>query len=923
MNQGLRNDSSDVEPLLVYLFQKPKQEEPRRIHGFLKTALERIQGAPPVVQRELRHGSNWFQKEFDRHYTKIMLGSSWTTDEKRLACSLREYIQNACDSKANVIQSIVFTTEIVVTDKGKPQPGKPSFGVAVADNGCGMSIEFLDKYFLTLNDSSKTLDSSKQGGFGIGRLLMMAYRQWYVITRNTIVFGHFSKYCLCCLNCCLSGNFTEWKRDASTHKYPRTCLVCSWNEDLPRVCGTVVITDGDYESTETMRQKQTRARRAVNWLFQHSIEKRTSPTMLYGEFFLAAGLASFSHSSMFPIALEAEYLKPNDPQHLGNVIDQNPNGENDLTLRHYRKTVFISKYYGSQRISGRVRIDLPTLKGKSTVVKNAPLLKYDKDDKMWFCDRERVLNRNFVGVLLYGNSTPFGLKMFDFKIPQMPLDLYSAANGFNGFVIAVEGDSVCLFDPNRCKLALFEYEDALTRKFVKGATNDLQTHATIPGRSINSLLEYAENDLFGDLFNKPVYDDEEGYKTRSSSSAKVAATARLPIYDTAEGRRIQVGTDGTVSGDSSAHIIPDVWKPKKKYLEGTSSSSSSSSSLVKPILVSTESFEEVCLQDMGWTAFLTQKRCKEKQQGKYSSPSKQTNDSLVCSNGDCNGQVNEAKYGLCERCRQNIVLFLGARIAVPVTESSNLSFKYKPDTIKLLPEWKAWLPGIVRGEWTPDQTDMIINVFLSCLLVAKITDSNMEQFGLSFLPDVTGTCQFRTISINVAYFFENMKKKNIDVTNLDGMLNSFVKEDCDCGRDHLENWRCLLQTIIHEFGHLRAPSGSQHDLNWASTMQSLSQIVYSFSNIRRSRSTSSSMSGPQYFVHVLHNMKKQFRKLLTRVGFVMPSKKKRKSWKRTVKKREDAGSSSTHTDKKPNLKRKRGEEISIMNFVDLTSSDFD
>ena len=51
-----------------------------------------------------------------------------------------------------MIQSIVFTTEIVVTDKGKPEPfGKPSFGVAVADNGKGMFIDFLDKYFLTLN----------------------------------------------------------------------------------------------------------------------------------------------------------------------------------------------------------------------------------------------------------------------------------------------------------------------------------------------------------------------------------------------------------------------------------------------------------------------------------------------------------------------------------------------------------------------------------------------------------------------------------------------------------------------------------------------------------------------------------------------------------------------------------------------------
>ena len=54
-----------------------------------------------------------------------------------------------------MIQSIVFTTEIVVTDKGKPQSGKSSFGVAVSNNGRnngrGMFIDFLDKYFLTLN----------------------------------------------------------------------------------------------------------------------------------------------------------------------------------------------------------------------------------------------------------------------------------------------------------------------------------------------------------------------------------------------------------------------------------------------------------------------------------------------------------------------------------------------------------------------------------------------------------------------------------------------------------------------------------------------------------------------------------------------------------------------------------------------------
>jgi hypothetical protein len=935
-NSSSSTDLSDLEPLLVYLFQK-ERGQPRRVHGFLMTALERILGAPPAVQRELRHGSNWFQKEFDRHYTKIMLGSSWTTDEKRLACSLREYIQNACDSKANVIQSIVFTTEIVVNDKGKPEPfGKPSFGVAVADNGKGMFIDFLDKYFLTLNDSSKTQDTTQQGGFGIGRLLMMAYRQWYVITRNTIVFGHFSKYCLCCLNCCLSGTFTEWKRDASTGKYPRTCSLCSWNEKDPRVRGTVVITDGDFESNATMKQKQSRARRAVNWLFQHSIEKRTSPTLLYGEFFSAHGLASFSHASMFPIALEAEYLKANDPHHLGNVIDQNPNGEEDHTLKQYRKGVFSSKYYGSQRITGRVCIDLPTLTGKGTVVKIAPLLRWDEDNKMWFCDRERVLSRNNVPVLLYGNNTPFGLKMFDFSIQQMPLDLYSAANGFNGFVIAAEGDSVCLFDPNRCKLALWDYDDALTRKFAKGANNDLQTHATIPGRSIQSLLDYAEKDLFGDLFNKPVYDEEEGYETRSSSdlndprtTGTSAGTSSFqtssPTYDTAEGRRIQVGTDGTVVSDSSARI-PDVWKQttlKKKSPEGASSSSSPA----KPASVSTESFGTVPM-DMDRAAFLPQTRCEEKQQGKYSSPSK-TDDSLnatVCSTGGCNGEVIETKHGLCEHCRQNIVLFLGARMAVPVKEKNNLSFKEQPDTIILRPEWKAWLPGIVNGEWSPDQSDMIINVFLSCLLVAKITNSNMEQFGLSFLPDVAGTCQFRTISINVAYFFEHMQKKSIDVTNLYEMLYSVNKDDCDCGREHLERWRCLRQTIIHEFAHLRAPPGSGHDLNWASTMQSLGLMMSCFSDIRRSRSTSNTMSGPQYFVNVLRNMKQKFRKMLTRVGFVMPSKK-RKSWRRRmVKKRDDgAGSSSTHTGEKPNLKRKRDGDAAviptptIIDIVDLTS----
>ena len=170
-----------------------------------------------------------------------------------------------------------------------------------------------------------------------------------------------------------------------------------------------------------------------------------------------------------------------------------------------------------------------------------------------------------------------------------------------------------------------------------------------------------------------------------------------------------------------------------------------------------------------------------------------------------------------------------------------------------------------------------------------------------------------------------MQRKSIEVTNLDGMLNSFVKEDdyCNCGREHLERWRCLLRTIIHEFAHLRAPRGSEHRLPWASTMQSLSHMVYSFKSIQRSRSTSNSMSGPQYFVHVLRNMKKQFRKLLARVGFIMP-KKKHKSWRRRiVKKRDDgAGSSSTHTGEKPNLKRKRDDGAAtptIIDIVDLTS----
>lgn len=201
----------------------------------------------------------------------------------------------------------------------------------------------------------------------------------------------------------------------------------------------------------------------------------------------------------------------------------------------------------------------------------------------------------------------------------------------------------------------------------------------------------------------------------------------------------------------------------------------------------------------------------------------------------------------------------------------------------------------------------------------------MEQFGLSFLPDVAGTCQFRTISINVAYFFEHMQRKSIDVSNLHEMLNSVVKEDdyCNCGREHLERWRCLLRTIIHEFAHLRAPPRSGHDLNWASTMQSLSHMLSLFMDIRRSRSTSNTMSGPQYFVNVLRNMKQKFRKMLTRVGFVMPTKK-HKSWRRRiVKKRDDgAGSSSTHTGEKPNLKRKRDDGAAtptIIDIVDLTS----
>ena len=259
-----------------------------------------------------------------------------------------------------------------------------------------------------------------------------------------------------------------------------------------------------------------------------------------------------------------------------------------------------------------------------------------------------------------------------------------------------------------------------------------------------------------------------------------------------------------------------------------------------------------------------------------------------CRTPKCKGTLQTKSIRLCETCRRNIQNFIPFHTVVPTKKEDNManigSGVSSGPMIDLPPEWADWEHGLKNGAFDRDQTEMIISVFVTVIVISKITDSPITHFGLSFEKGTLGACEMNTITVNVAHYLETMRRNEIGFGDYHKFLH-FTKAK------RLSQQATLLSTILHEFAHLRAGTNNGHNQTWANVMQALTSSVYNFRAIQRSRMTSSSGEGPSYLETIIRRKRSEFVRKLRGKGFIWPEEK-------TSTKRKKSGSFSTKKKRK-------------------------
>ena len=176
-------------------------------------------------------GNDFWRSEFHRY--------TGTWPHSSIVAPLREIIQNSSDAGTSFLK-ISMTT--VVTPASTPILGKqPSaLFVSFVDDGKWCNPSVFDTYrnccdyFLYMNGSSKRSVNGQDGGFGIGRFIILFVSSlWFFTVRHMLVVGHHGTYkILCraclkplhgpeCLECCLHERNTPFGTTLFIH-YPGT-----------------------------------------------------------------------------------------------------------------------------------------------------------------------------------------------------------------------------------------------------------------------------------------------------------------------------------------------------------------------------------------------------------------------------------------------------------------------------------------------------------------------------------------------------------------------------------------------------------------------------------------------------------------------------------------------------------------------------
>ena len=206
--------SEKVDPFMVFgaIDTKPKilsLVDISLMTDCFSTLLGKIQEHHQQVTRKIQKmgavvPSPTFWEKEELRYVHIMPHSS-----SKIVAPIREILQNSSDAGTRSLDIATMAVQLSEKDDEILKAlGADSTFMICADTGKWCEENEYDtfhkcrKYFLYMNGSSKDGQSQNDGGFGVGRfVILFCSPVWFFTTRHMLVMGHYGSFQILCRQC--------------------------------------------------------------------------------------------------------------------------------------------------------------------------------------------------------------------------------------------------------------------------------------------------------------------------------------------------------------------------------------------------------------------------------------------------------------------------------------------------------------------------------------------------------------------------------------------------------------------------------------------------------------------------------------------------------------------------------------------------